>query len=132
MRPTQELSSGTKSFISYKVVAAIFMQWRGPYPTGKEARASCLLMRKLEWLVHGGSIEDSSSDRSASLAHSAGSAVPGSLGHSPSSSHSWSRSASPQHQRSASQSSSGQHLLTGDPERVSPGLWLREWQQGRY
>ena len=33
---------------------------------GKEARASCLLMRKLKWLSHEGRINDSSSDRSAS------------------------------------------------------------------
>ena len=73
---------------------------------GKEARASCLLMRKLEPLAHGGRIDDSSSDRSASWAHSACSAVPGSPRHSPSQSHSQSMSPLPWHWQSASQSSS--------------------------
>ena len=73
---------------------------------GKKARASCLLKRKLKQLANGGRIEDSSLDRSASLAHSAGSAVPGSMGCSPSSSHSQSRSPSQWCKRSGSQSSS--------------------------
>ena len=33
MKPMQELSSRTQSFISYKDVAPIFMWGRGPYPT---------------------------------------------------------------------------------------------------
>ena len=64
---------------------------------GEEVRAFHLLMRKLEWLACGGRIDDSSSDRSASPAHSARSAVSGSLRHLPSSSHSQSRSPSSRH-----------------------------------
>ena len=74
------------------------------YYLGKKARASHLLMGKLEQLAHGGRIDDSSSDRSTSLAHSTASTVPGAKGHSPSGSHSWSRSPSRWH-RSGSQSS---------------------------
>ena len=61
---------------------------------GKEAKASCLLMRKLEWFACGERLEDSSSDRLPSQAYSASSAVPGSMRHSPSSSCSQSRSPS--------------------------------------
>ena len=73
---------------------------------GERVRAFHLLMRKLEWHAHMGRIDDSSSDRSASPAHSAGSAVPCSQRHLPSSSCSWSRSPSPQCLHSASHSSS--------------------------
>ena len=64
---------------------------------GKKGRASHLLTKDLKWLAHGGRIEDSRLDRSASPAHSTSSAVPGSMGHWPWSSHSQSRSPSQWH-----------------------------------
>ena len=73
---------------------------------GEEVRASHLLMRKLKWLAHGGRIDDSSSDKSASPAHSARAAAPGSPRCLPSSFHSQSRSPSLWCQCSASHSSS--------------------------
>ena len=44
-----------------------------------DARASYILTWKLEWFAHGEGVDDSGSDRSASPAHSACSAVPCSL-----------------------------------------------------
>ena len=41
-----------------------------------EVRASCILTWKLKWLAHGKGVNDTSSNRSASLAHSTCSAVP--------------------------------------------------------
>ena len=79
---------------------------------GKKARAPCLVTRKLKLLAHRGRIDDSSSDRSASLAHSTGSAAPGSMGHSPSGSHSWSRSPSQWHRQSGSQSSTSSSIYS--------------------
>ena len=68
-----------------------------------EARASCLLMWQLKWLAHGRGIDDSSSDRSASPAHSACSAAPHSPRRSSSKSHSRSKSFSLQCWQSGSQ-----------------------------
>ena len=93
------------------------------YSLGKKARISHLLTRKLKWLTCGSRIDDSSLDRSASSAHSNSSAMPGSMGCSPSGSHFQSRSTGwiwVNHHI--------QHLFTGDPERISHSLWLREQQ----
>ena len=91
---------------------------------GEEVRASCLVMRKLKWLACGEGIDDSSSDRSASPAHSVGSTVHGSMRCLPSSSCSWPGTLTAASMQCISFKFCSQPLLTGDQERVSPGLWL--------
>ena len=70
----------------------------GTSALSRDARASCILLWRLEWLSHGEGVDDSSPDRCASPAHSTCSAVPHSPRHSSSKSCSGLKSFSPQNQ----------------------------------
>ena len=95
---------------------------------GKEVRASCLLIRKLKWLAHRGRIDDSSSERSASLAHSACSAEPLPEALFISIPFPVQESLSMAPVKCIPIELCSQCLLTCHPERISPGHWLRERQ----
>ena len=87
--------------LAYGPESYAYQTWQedrgGTSALSRDARASCILLWRLEWLTHGEGVDDNSLHRCASPAHSPSSAVPHSPRHSLSKSHSKSKSFSVLH-----------------------------------